>query len=255
MQPVRLLFWNIRHGGGPTRTPELILAALELSPDVLVLAEFHGGTHRGRGNTWHGPVVDAGLTHVTCTSPTGETARNGMFIASRLPLCVHEPSTARLLAVHLALHKEPGDGEQQAHKLALLAAHIPCEEAAGARIKHFRDAAAWAKLHASTPAVLMGDLNTSRRGLDLPREGQRNEALLGELWTAGLRDVWHEQGGNARQSSWLGPRGERHRIDTALASKALLRAGVTMKYVHEPENAKSLSDHAGILLELFTART
>lgn len=261
--PLRLLFWNIRHGGGPTRTPELILAALEQRPDVLALAEFHGGSARGRGNTWHAPLADAGLTHMLA-SPVqdAERRKNGLFLASRFPLVAALPAHNRLLAVHV---------EAGTLGFALLAAHIASEEAAGARVRQFHEAAAWARAHAQAPALLVGDLNTSRTGMDLARPGQRHEALLGELWTAGLRDVWHAQGGSASQASWLGPNGEMHRIDTALASASLLARGAVMQYVFEPawpsqhlageplrspaisKNAENLSDHAGILLELFTA--
>jgi endonuclease/exonuclease/phosphatase family metal-dependent hydrolase len=245
------MFWNIQHGGGPRRTPELILACIEQAPDVLVLAEFHAGSPKARGNTWHGPLVDAGLSHIaTASSLAAATAsdappRNALLVASRFPLTVREPCSRRLLAVQVK-------GEQ--HTVQLLAAHIPSEEAGSARAAHYQAAAQWAKEHSHAHALLVGDLNTSRRGLDLPREGQRNEAQLGELWTQGLRDVWHAQQGDRAQASWIGPKGEKHRIDTALATLGLLAGGVSMRYEHAPEttkNAEKLSDHAAIVLELF----
>ncbi len=243
---MRVVFWNIQHGGGAVRTPELILAVLALEPDVVALAEFRA---KGRGGTWRGPLADAGLTHFASAGQGGGTAGgtaggNAVCVASKQALTVEACGleSARLLAATVG-------------GVRLLVAHVPSEEAARARVEHFGAICAWARRAAMGEALLVGDLNASRRGMDVLRAGQRHEALVGEVWTAGLRDVWHEQGGSREQVSWWGPNGERHRLDTAMASAALLRRGVRMRYVGLRDGAEGaskvgkLSDHAGIVVE------
>jgi endonuclease/exonuclease/phosphatase family metal-dependent hydrolase len=154
-------------------------------------------------------------------------------------------ASARLLAAEVLCNAARGEHATADGRWSLLVAHVPSEEQARSRVEHLRALREWGASHAGGPALLVGDLNTSRAGLDVPRAGQKHEALLGEVWTTGLRDVWHEQGGSHTQTSWRGPMGERQRLDTALASPALLTQGVRLRYVDEPE----LSDHAGVVVE------
>src|SRR5262245_45388589 len=74
---MRLLTWNLRHGGGAARMPRIALAILSHRPDVVVLTEWR----RTTGGQIAGVLADHGLKHQVCTDPPH--GRNGVLVAAR----------------------------------------------------------------------------------------------------------------------------------------------------------------------------
>jgi hypothetical protein len=62
---MRILAWNILHGGSGRRLPEIVLALLGHRPDVVVLSEFRARL----GGQIRGILADHGLSHQAATPP------------------------------------------------------------------------------------------------------------------------------------------------------------------------------------------
>ncbi|MBZ0171544.1 MAG: hypothetical protein K8E66_04120, partial [Phycisphaerales bacterium] len=56
---MKLLTWNILHGGGPERLCWIALALLDWAPDVIALTEFRAR----RGGSLRGVLADHGWPH------------------------------------------------------------------------------------------------------------------------------------------------------------------------------------------------
>lgn len=271
---MRILFWNILHGGGSRRTPEIALALLEWAPDVIVLCEFRTTL----GGQLRGVLSDHAWEHQLCTDPP--EGCNGIMVASRTPVGRIEQVGVgvgqRLIGVRLI---EKG--------ITLLAAHVPPLEAqdgeAQAVWKSLLDAA---RGHAAGATLVIGDLNAGRRWQDeagvsgakrlfkdapvLQRVGTES---MGRLWLMGYRDAWRHarprpntsdstgvSGGAAvdqlgakssagREFSWYSHEGRGVRIDHVLASASLIERIRGAHYEHAVRES-GISDHAAIVVEI-----
>lgn len=107
------------------------------------------------------------------------------------------------------------------------------------------------------PALLVGDTNSGRRGLDEERpvfnalEDGWIEALAGCGWCDAFRDLR----GAARAYSWYSPNGRRgFRIDQAFVNRALREHLVEAAYVWGGAATRgrreALSDHAALVVDL-----
>lgn len=271
---MRILFWNILHGGGSRRTPEIALALLEWAADVIVLCEFRTTL----GGQLRGVVGDHGWEHQICTDPP--EGCNGVMVASRTPIERMEEVGAgveqRLIGVRLV---REGVG--------LLAAHVPPLEAQDGEAQ-----AVWKSLlesarnHAQGATLVLGDLNAGRRWQDeagvsgtkrlfkdapiLQRVGTE---AMGRLWLMGYRDAWRHArqdqseagfpdesaatlGEHAspkscaeREFSWFSHEGRGVRIDHVLASDGLIPRVRGAWYEHGVREA-GVSDHAAIVVDI-----
>lgn len=244
MPPIRLRVacWNLRHGGGNTRTPEQALFLLAQQPDIVLLSEYR----ESRGDQLRAMLADQGLTHALI--PDAPPARNRVAIVSRWPLLpLHEASwQERLVCARVP-----------ALALDLVSAHVPDESAETRRASTWQALAGLAKALATpaahaAPRVLIGaDFNTARTGLGASRPGQTCERWMGALATAGYRDCVVEYARGAGQPlapSWFGPMGEAHRIDGIWATSSLL---ALLQSASQDAScvADKLSDHALILAD------
>ena len=208
---LRILAWNLMHGGGPTRTAEAAIYLTTARADVVVLSEFRAA----RGSQLLAGLADAGLTHALSALPA--RGGNTVTIASRWPLREARAPTpgpaGRLLGVEI-----------MSLGLFVLGVHIPDESATSARDRAWSAALGWARLRAGNRAVVAGDFNTSREGIDPPRPGQTCAHCMGVLESLGYADAWRKTGGGTgteKTVSWHGSRGERQRLDSVYASKSM----------------------------------
>ncbi len=273
---MRIVFWNILHGGGSRRTPEIALSLLEWSADVIVLCEFRTTL----GGQLRGVLADHGWEHQVCTDPP--EGCNGVMVASRgaiervADVGVGVGVGQRLIGVRL-VH---GD-------VTLLAAHVPPLEAQDGEAQ-----AVWkalleaARRHAVGATLVIGDLNAGRRWQDeggvsggkrlfkdasaLQRVGTE---AMGRLWLVGYRDAWRHanaggtqaelqevpEGGEVaagagkscaeREFSWFSHEGRGVRIDHVLASAGLIGRVRGARYEHGVRES-GVSDHAAIVVEI-----
>ncbi|GJQ29313.1 MAG: hypothetical protein HBSAPP03_11970 [Phycisphaerae bacterium] len=232
MTRVQILAWNIQHGGGPDRTPEIALTIRAGMPDLVVLCEFRPT----RGSMLRAAFADMGLDHHAVGAANHDLA-NRVFIASRWPLerCsyVPDPATARLLHVRTV-------------GIDVIAAHIPDDSDLGARNDCWHRLLTLARSCLDRPAIILGDFNAGRRGQD--GRAFHGEALLGTLTTLGFADAWRHSRPNQREDTWVGSWGAA-RLDTAFLAPPLIPRLVRCDYDHAPRLA-GLSDHSAVMLDL-----
>ncbi len=237
---VCILAWNILHGGGARRMPEITLALLDHGPDIVVLTEFRSTT----GGQIAGVLADVGLAFQATTELAAGS--NGILIASRWPLnrvCgAQEIHARRWLACCIPeLH------------LLIGGVHVPDASTGNARLEYWRDLVCVAKDWITAPqcadVLLIGDLNSGRHGLDERGRTFTQTSRLGELATLGYRDVYRELHPESREFSWFSRSGNGFRIDAAWASPGLARRVRSVEY-SQMERESGVSDHAPLKIRM-----
>jgi exonuclease III len=244
--PIRLLTWNIQHGGGARRTPWIALALVEARADIVVLTEFRPA----RGGQIRAALADHRLEHQALSGPAD--GANAVLLASRWPLETPAgfpgagPAQGRVLEARIPTLD-----------LHIVGTHIPPPAPGVERARVWRHVLRAARAGRDGRRALLGDFNTGRAGPD--GTSFRHTALLGQLSTLGYVDAWRRMHPDGRQMTWRGPAGAAARIDHCFLSEAL--AGrLTGARIEEfpgdsgdpgaPEAGGWLSDHAPVVVEL-----
>lgn len=239
---MKILIWNILHGGGPRRTPAIALSILDHRPDLVVLTEFRLTT----GGQLAGVLHDHGLTHQAHTDPPAKT--NGILIASRFGLTDVSRPEPRVFKSKLITARVPGLG------VRVCAAHVP-DARAHDHAAMTRKSLYWKELldiagrWQHEPAMLVGDLNTGRPGLDEDAHTLTSAAMLGRLHETGFSDAYRHLHPRGKDRSWYSSKGSGFRLDHALTSARLTPRIESVRY-SQREREERLSDHAPMLLEL-----
>ena len=110
---MRIVTWNIRHGGGKIKLPGILASLLMPEADLLVITEFQAKSAQFLENG----LKEAGYTHLISTTPPEKI--NGILIASKKS-CLLKPQRYRPNNPYLWLEAELPD-----YDLNLLALHIP----------------------------------------------------------------------------------------------------------------------------------
>lgn len=256
---MRLLTWNILHGGGPTRMPEIALRLLEHQPDIAVITEFRART----GGQIAGVLADHGLRFQASTSipalarppattrrrhrspePVTATTANGLLIASRFPVTTDDPAAPpKALATKWLSVGIPRP------ELALAGVHVPDDSRPTDKAAAWRHLLAYARDHRDTPCAILGDFNTGRHFEDERGATFGSTDLLGALWTLGFRDAWRLLHPHDREFTWYSHTGAGFRIDHAFLSRALLGGLVSARYSHAEREA-GVSDHSVLVVDL-----
>jgi exonuclease III len=233
--PRRLLSWNILHGGGPSRTPEIGLAVLDSAPDLVVLSEFRAA----RGSQLRAQLADAGLTHQHAAP--APPARNTILIASRTPIVPGVPGDAPRLPGRLCVVGLPEWG------LHLCGVHVPDSTDPTNQAACLQFLLRLARAHLSTPCVIVGDFNLGRWPRDVATPSPC-EPLLGAISSLGFFDAWRTLHPDAREVTWEGPWGGPGRLDTAYLSPPMRDALIDARYLHGLREAE-LSDHSALVVD------
>ncbi len=234
-----IMTWNLRHGGGPTRLPEIMLTLLDLAPDIMLLTEFR----QSRGGQLAAVLRDQGWSHQINTAE--QTRGNGLLLASRHALTESPdccPPNAAVGSRWLAC-QIPEAG------LTFAGLHIPCRGDTTARTLLWKHAVAIARAHRDGPFLLMGDLNTGRNGIDAPKRTFDCTQRLGELAAMRFTDAWRRLHPSQREGTWSGPQQQEHRIDQAHLSETLAPRLLSARH-DRVVIERGLSDHACLMIEL-----
>ncbi|MFZ4572816.1 MAG: endonuclease/exonuclease/phosphatase family protein [Phycisphaerales bacterium] len=240
---LKVLTWNILHGGGANRMPRIALAIIERQPDVVALTEFRSTI----GGQIQGVLADHGLEYQLTT--TLSRRRNGILLASRYPL---RPTTT----------VAPGDLWSNRwleamipdFALRLAVVHVPDDTQLNRKAEYWHHLLAYGRLHAKTRCLVLGDFNTGRRLQDAVSGCFACEDLLGAFCTMGYRDAFRLKHPKAREYSWVSPFGSGFRIDGAYVSPLLRSHVAAAEYSHEERiggaDEPRASDHSLFLLSL-----
>lgn len=234
---VRFLTWNILHGGGPRRTPEIALRLVGHRPDIVVLCEFR----RTFGGQIAAVLADHGLVHHASTGPGPGT--NGVLIASRWPI---EPR-----------ERPGGDVFQRrwlevvipALDLTMIGVHVPDDSNPDDKARCWRGLVDRGRELKDNRAVVMGDFNTGRPFEDEPGATLGCVGLMGALCTLGFADAWRERWPEGREYTWFSRTGAGFRVDHAFVSRALRDRVSTARFSHE-ERTERASDHSALIVDL-----
>lgn len=254
--------WNILHGGGPRRVPEIALAIVEQQPDIVLLSEFRAG----RGGALRAVLADHGLTQQLTTadvagssvarpasvrgaggeavaSERSSVPRNGLLLASRWPLApMHEPVPPRALASRWVVARCAAAG------LVIAGVHVPDAEGT-ARNEALAFVAGAARLLREESVVLAGDFNAGRAGIDGPEGWSQASPWIGAIAAAGFEDAWRLANPGGREGTWRSRTGTALRLDHAYVSASA--RGRVRSARHAQELLRpGISDHAAVLVTL-----
>lgn len=253
---IRLLHWNILHGGGARRLPEITLAILAHQPDVVLLSEFRTTT----GGQIAGMLADRGLIHQHHTKPV--PGSNGLLLASRFEWSIGDGPTppgrlaSRWLDVALG---PPAD-------FWLTGVHVPDGHAPDPRAHFWQSMVELSRARHEQPHLFLGDLNTGRHRLDEAGATFTCTSALGKVATLGYSDAFRHFQPDGREATWSPPArrafagttsantspptlSNGFRLDSALVSRPLLPRLRRAWYSHA-ERQSRISDHSVMLLEI-----
>lgn len=235
-----LLSWNICHGGGSRRRPSIILELLEHAPEVILLSEYRASA----GGQIRAILDDHGWHHQRCTDPP--PGCNGMLLASRLALLDTQapppPTSMRQRWIEAGVLADGGR-----RTITLLGVHLPDEPRSTRRAEAWRHLITRATVHATTPAVIVGDLNAGRAGLDESTHRFGLQPGLGALATLGYADAFRMIHGDRREYSWFHPAGGAFRLDHTLISQPIQGRVRSAEYLQRPRET-GVSDHAAMFV-------
>ena len=243
---MRVVFWNIRAGGG-ARVDAIARQLARWNPDVVALSEFRCTAPSGRLGA---ALAARGLAHQRTTTDPARPTANCLLLAARWPL--------RLLRLRAA------PGEPGRWLLAALAAprplavgvmHVP--NRVSGRKYVFHDAVlALARRWRWGPAMFVGDTNTGWPGLDEETSvfNRREEQWLQTLERHGWVDAFRLLNGDTRAYTWYSPNGDNgFRLDQAFVN-ADLRSRLKRAWYQWGRASRraraALSDHAALLVDV-----
>lgn len=238
--PFRLVAWNIRAGGGK-RADLIARALIGLAPDVIVLSEFRSG---GPSRLIAGDLAAAGFGAQCDTLAETPPNTNTVFVAARAPLrrvgLRHRPT-------------EPGRWlmvREQARRIAIGAMHIPNQHT-GRKPGYHDRVAALAARWTGGPALLVGDTNSGRIGIDeeTPVFNRRTHKWFDRLQDAGWQDGFRMLHQNRRDYTWYSHRNNGFRLDQVFVNPGLARHLKRVEHIWPPHpdapaRRDGLSDHA-----------
>ncbi len=244
---MRIVAWNIRAGGG--RRAEAIARQLQRwAPDVVALSEFRA---TAPSCALAAALAAGGLNHQLTTADRRLPGTNALLVAARWPLrrirLRGEPrEPCRWVAVTI----------DACPPLVLGAMHAP--NRVSRRKYPFLDAVlTCARRWRLGPALLVGDTNSGRRGIDeqVRAFNAREEGWIDALAGCGWSDGFRHLRADVRAYTWYSPNGRNgFRIDQAFVNAALLARMKAVAYVWggAPRRGRRdrLSDHAALLVDL-----
>jgi exonuclease III len=248
---VRIVAWNIRAGGG-RRAARIAGQLARWAPDVVALSEFRA-TPPSVGLATS--LAAAGLAHQLTTSDPRRPGMNGLLLASRW----------RLRRISL----RAGPSERGRWLVAAVDAplalvigtmHVP-NRVSGRKYPFLDAVLTCARRWRLGPALLVGDTNSGRRGLDeqVSVFSSREEGWIDALDGCGWHDGFRHLHASARTYTWYSPNGRNgFRIDQAFVNAPLLTHLERIAYrwggTRRDGRRDLLSDHAALLVDLRGSR-
>jgi exonuclease III len=236
---VRVIFWNIRAGGG-ARTAAIARRIRAWAADAVALAEFRGTPPSGELAR---VLAALGLPHQWTTADAARPGVNGLLLAARWPLrrlrLAGAPAEPGRWLLARVMAPEP---------ITLGVMHVP-NRAGGRKYPYLDAVLATARRRWATPAVLLGDTNSGRIGLDeeVPVFNRVEDGFMRDLEEAGWTDAFRDLRGAASAYTWYSPNGGNgFRIDQAFLNRALRPRLRGFRY----DWGRRASDHAAMILDL-----
>ena len=246
LSATRIAAWNIRAGGG-RRVDGIFGQLVAWAPDCIVLSEFRATAPSQRlAQLLHA----AGWTEQRTTTDATTPARNGLLVASQVPLRRaglrgQRPASDRWLALHV----------RDAPPFAVAAMHVP-NRVSGRKEDFHARVLAVARRWRPGAALLIGDTNSGKIGIDeeSPAFNRREDSWMSDLAAAGWQDAFRALHGDRREFTWFSPNGGNgFRLDQAFCNSRLLPRLRSFRHCWGASSTDArrdaLSDHAALLLD------
>jgi exonuclease III len=246
---MRVVAWNIRAGGGE-RVGAIARQLARWAPDVVALSEFRA-TPPSRALAL--ALAARGLSHQLTTADGREPGTNALLVAARWPL-----RRLRLGAAPLERRRWLAATIDAPGPIVVGVMHIP-NRVSGRKYPFLDAVLACARGWRRGPALLLGDTNSGRRGLDeqVPAFNAREEGWIDGLAACGWLDAFRHLRAGARAYTWYSPNGRNgFRIDQAFVNAPLLARLKDAAYAWGgPRRGRrdGLSDHAALVVDLTDA--
>jgi exonuclease III len=244
---MKLLCWNIQHGGGARRA-RIVEEITAYDPDVIALTAFRAKP----GEALRADLRARGWEYCETSEPAEN--RNGIAVFSRSAMrrrhaCLAPPGeSSRWLDVDLP---EFSFGIAVLHIMAGGTARKSPATLAKVRFWDAVVAAAEARLH--EPFLFAGDWNTGAHRLDERGNTFVCHDHFAKLSAMGWTDLWRYRHPGATEFTWYwtvrGVRGNGFRVDHAFASPSLLARVRECRYSHAERDA-GISDHSLVVVEI-----
>lgn len=237
---LRILSWNILHGGGARCA--LILEEIEkVNADIVTLQEFRRGKH---GAVILQGLQDQGFVHIFVPD-TDSATQNTLLIASRFPVsCKSFPDDTRPvrgLIAQISL--------DSALLLNMLALHLPQKRE---QLPYFVSMLELPTSWLSGYSLIIGDLNCGIPFEDSQTKTFYASHMFQRLLYKGWIDSWRQRHPDVRDYTWVSStKGNGFRYDHALTSTLLNGLVKHIAYNHGVRERK-ISDHSSLLLEIKT---
>jgi len=247
-EPLRIISWNIRAGGG--RRVDLIAAQIERwGADAVALSEFRATPP---SNVLKRRLDEQGLTYQLSTVAGCVPISNRVLIASRWPLTV-----IRLPTAPVAPGRWCAAQVGAPRPFAIGAMHVP-NRVSGHKDPFHAAVLNLARSWRRGPALLVGDTNSGRIGVDeeVPCFDKREDGWLAALEEAAWHDGFRHLHGDRREYTWYSPNGRNgFRLDQAFINRRLLSRLVDTRYewalcADGRERRDTVSDHAALIVDL-----
>ncbi len=228
---IKILEWNIKHGGSQERILKILDSILSHNADIVVLTEFRT-SHEERMIE---VLTEGGYSHFHSSNPQPKT--NGIFIASRSPLTPINSTYVKEGVSQRWLEVEIPD-----LRCKLLCLHVPGAGDSWGKEPFWRAVLEYARDNYCERTMMIGDFNT---GLRIDAQGtpfvlsECMETLLAMGWT----DVWRNMNPDVREYSWNSNAGNGFRLDYIYASPSILNEIMDVRFSHI-EREKGYSDHS-----------
>ncbi len=234
---MKILTWNIKHGGSNGVIPKILLSILEHDPDIAVLTEYRVENGRLISES----LRDKGWLYQLSSDPPPKT--NGILIASRRDITKSPIDYGLPEASHRWLDVTLKDID-----LRVLGIHIPGAGDKWGKEDFWKAVVDFGKSKEGEKVLMIGDFNT---GLDIDAEGTpfRFSEYTKRLNDSGWIDAWRFKNKTLREYTWYSKSGNGFRLDYAYLSPALKKGFVNAYYSHE-ERILKLSDHSSLCVEL-----
>jgi exonuclease III len=246
---VRVVAWNIRAGGG-VRTASIARQLVRWEPDIVALSEFRGTPPSA---ALASRLAAHGLVHQLATCDPRAVDRNALLIASRWPLRRLRVRGAPAERCRWVL----AGVDAPAEPLVIGLMHVP-NRVTRRKYPYLDAVLGCARRWKLGPALLVGDTNSGRRGIDEEVEtfNAIEEGWINSLAACGWIDAYrHLRGDDARAYTWYSPNGRNgFRLDQAFLNAPLLARLKEVAYVWGGAASRGrrdrLSDHAALLVDL-----
>lgn len=244
-QYVRIVFWNIWHGGG-SRAGKIIEQIREWNPDIIALAEFRG---TAPSKSIARALTHAGYKHQMSTVDSDEPKWNALYLASRYQLAeVHVQGAlpASLYWLIASVQTDPA--------IHIGVMHVPLDKyLPGFWLELRKSLLRMANDWRLGPGLFVGDMNSAITGLDEETEYSQGykAAFMYPLEQLGWRDPFRALHPTVDAPTWISHIGRGFRLDQAFVNRALQPCVESCTYDWGSVGEKGkVSDHAALILDL-----